>query len=81
MYFIYSQICEEEALLAVALLPLLSELVIHSNPLTTQRSGKPLVSYFFVIVILKDFYVFSLLLSCFRRPTNVDLVSSRQTGY
>ncbi|KAK3523944.1 hypothetical protein QTP70_016757, partial [Hemibagrus guttatus] len=36
-----NKIFEEEALLAVALLPLLSELVIHSNPLTTQRSGDP----------------------------------------
>ncbi|XP_053504878.1 X-ray radiation resistance-associated protein 1 isoform X3 [Ictalurus furcatus] len=34
-----NKIFEEDALLAVALLPLLSELVIHSNPLTTQRSG------------------------------------------
>ncbi|KTF90484.1 hypothetical protein cypCar_00020953, partial [Cyprinus carpio] len=33
-------IAEEEALLPVALFPKLSELVIHSNPLTTQRSGK-----------------------------------------
>ncbi|XP_046723436.1 X-ray radiation resistance-associated protein 1 isoform X2 [Silurus meridionalis] len=36
-----NKIFEEEALLAVALLPFLSELVIHSNPLTTQRSGDP----------------------------------------
>ncbi|GAA6102910.1 X-ray radiation resistance-associated protein 1 isoform X1 [Tachysurus ichikawai] len=36
-----NKIYEEEALLAVALLPFLSELVIHSNPLTTQRSGDP----------------------------------------
>ncbi|XP_023656261.1 X-ray radiation resistance-associated protein 1 isoform X2 [Paramormyrops kingsleyae] len=36
-----NKIAEEEALLAVALFPLLSELVIHSNPLTTQRSGDP----------------------------------------
>lgn len=40
IYSIFSQIFEEDALLAVALLPLLSELVIHSNPLTTQRTGK-----------------------------------------
>ncbi|XP_036444286.1 X-ray radiation resistance-associated protein 1 [Colossoma macropomum] len=36
-----NEIAEEEALLAVALFPMLSELVIHSNPLTTQRSGDP----------------------------------------
>ncbi|XP_048838932.1 X-ray radiation resistance-associated protein 1 isoform X1 [Brienomyrus brachyistius] len=36
-----NKIADEEALLAVALFPLLSELVIHSNPLTTQRSGDP----------------------------------------
>ncbi|XP_047661815.1 X-ray radiation resistance-associated protein 1 isoform X2 [Tachysurus fulvidraco] len=36
-----NKIYEEEALLAVALLPFLTELVIHSNPLTTQRSGDP----------------------------------------
>ncbi|XP_048838936.1 X-ray radiation resistance-associated protein 1 isoform X2 [Brienomyrus brachyistius] len=39
-----NKIADEEALLAVALFPLLSELVIHSNPLTTQRSGLPLQS-------------------------------------
>ncbi|MBN3299184.1 XRRA1 protein, partial [Amia calva] len=36
-----NKISEEEALLAVALFPSLSELVIHSNPLTTQKSGDP----------------------------------------
>uniref|UniRef100_A0A8C1Z628 X-ray radiation resistance associated 1 n=1 Tax=Cyprinus carpio TaxID=7962 RepID=A0A8C1Z628_CYPCA len=36
-----NEIAEEEALLPVALFPKLSELVIHSNPLTTKRSGDP----------------------------------------
>ncbi|XP_043077759.1 X-ray radiation resistance-associated protein 1 [Puntigrus tetrazona] len=36
-----NEIAEEEALLPVALFSKLSELVIHSNPLTTQRSGDP----------------------------------------
>ncbi|XP_003200914.4 X-ray radiation resistance-associated protein 1 isoform X1 [Danio rerio] len=36
-----NEIAEEEALLPVALFPKLSELVIHSNPLTTQKSGDP----------------------------------------
>ncbi|XP_077089146.1 X-ray radiation resistance-associated protein 1 isoform X3 [Siphateles boraxobius] len=36
-----NKIAEEEALLPVALFPKLNELVIHSNPLTTQRSGDP----------------------------------------
>ncbi|XP_067280085.1 X-ray radiation resistance-associated protein 1 isoform X2 [Pseudorasbora parva] len=36
-----NEIAEEEALLPVALFPKLDELVIHSNPLTTQRSGDP----------------------------------------
>ncbi|KAI4886827.1 hypothetical protein NFI96_018396, partial [Prochilodus magdalenae] len=36
-----NEIAQEEALLAVALFPMLSELDIHSNPLTTQRSGDP----------------------------------------
>ncbi|XP_066501845.1 X-ray radiation resistance-associated protein 1 isoform X2 [Hoplias malabaricus] len=36
-----NKIAEEEALLAVALFPMLSELIIHSNPLTTQKSGDP----------------------------------------
>ncbi|XP_071373094.1 X-ray radiation resistance-associated protein 1 [Centroberyx affinis] len=42
-----NKIAEEEALLAAALFPMLSELVIHSNPLTTRRSGDPplLTSY------------------------------------
>ncbi|KAF4077478.1 hypothetical protein AMELA_G00208680 [Ameiurus melas] len=42
-----NKIFEEDALLAVALLPLLSELLIHSNPLTTQRSGNlPMLNWF-----------------------------------
>ncbi|KAG1943540.1 X-ray radiation resistance-associated protein [Pimephales promelas] len=41
------EIAEEEALLPVALFPKLNELVIHSNPLTTQRSGDPpMLTYF-----------------------------------
>ncbi|KAA0720052.1 X-ray radiation resistance-associated protein 1 [Triplophysa tibetana] len=36
-----NKIAEEEALLPVALFPKLKELVIHSNPLTTQRCGDP----------------------------------------
>ncbi|XP_042567380.1 X-ray radiation resistance-associated protein 1 [Cyprinus carpio] len=44
-----NEIAEEEALLPVALFPKLSELVIHSNPLTTQRSGKLTLLSFFVI--------------------------------
>uniref|UniRef100_A0A671LUB5 X-ray radiation resistance-associated protein 1-like n=1 Tax=Sinocyclocheilus anshuiensis TaxID=1608454 RepID=A0A671LUB5_9TELE len=36
-----NEIAEEEALLPMALFPKLNELVIHSNPLTTQRSGDP----------------------------------------
>ncbi|XP_064208499.1 X-ray radiation resistance-associated protein 1 isoform X1 [Anguilla rostrata] len=36
-----NKIAVEEALLAVAWFPSLTELVIHSNPLTTQRSGDP----------------------------------------
>ena len=39
--FIYSQIEDEEALLAVAAWPMLVELIIHSNPLTTENSGDP----------------------------------------
>ncbi|XP_033759734.1 X-ray radiation resistance-associated protein 1-like [Pecten maximus] len=34
-------IAEEEALLAVAAWPMLMELIIHSNPLTTTKSGDP----------------------------------------
>ncbi|XP_021372100.1 X-ray radiation resistance-associated protein 1-like [Mizuhopecten yessoensis] len=34
-------ITEEEALLAVAAWPMLMELIIHSNPLTTMKSGDP----------------------------------------
>ncbi|XP_039544209.1 X-ray radiation resistance-associated protein 1 isoform X2 [Pimephales promelas] len=42
-----NEIAEEEALLPVALFPKLNELVIHSNPLTTQRSGDPpMLTYF-----------------------------------
>ncbi|KAF0038300.1 hypothetical protein F2P81_008784 [Scophthalmus maximus] len=37
----YHQIAEEEALMAAALFPMLREIDIHSNPLTTQRSGDP----------------------------------------
>ncbi|XP_041088915.1 X-ray radiation resistance-associated protein 1 isoform X3 [Polyodon spathula] len=36
-----NKITEEEALVAVALFPSLNELVIHGNPLTTQKSGDP----------------------------------------
>ncbi|KAJ8342816.1 hypothetical protein SKAU_G00327440 [Synaphobranchus kaupii] len=36
-----NKIAVEEALLAVAWFPSLTELVIHSNPLATQRSGDP----------------------------------------
>ncbi|XP_072301663.1 X-ray radiation resistance-associated protein 1 [Eucyclogobius newberryi] len=36
-----NKIAEEEALLAVALFPALSEIDISSNPLTTRRSGDP----------------------------------------
>ncbi|KAG9265578.1 X-ray radiation resistance-associated protein 1 isoform X1 [Astyanax mexicanus] len=43
-----NKIAEEEALLAVALFPELRELVIHSNPLTTQRSGDPPVLTYFL---------------------------------
>uniref|UniRef100_A0A672MBV3 X-ray radiation resistance-associated protein 1-like n=1 Tax=Sinocyclocheilus grahami TaxID=75366 RepID=A0A672MBV3_SINGR len=38
-----NEIAKEEALLPVALFPKLNELVINSNPLTTQRSGDPLM--------------------------------------
>lgn len=37
----FHQIAEEEALMAAALFPMLRELDIHSNPLTTLRSGNP----------------------------------------
>ncbi|CAL8365070.1 unnamed protein product [Lota lota] len=37
----HNKIAEEEALLAAALFPSLTELVIHNNPLTTQRTGDP----------------------------------------
>ncbi|XP_035480838.1 X-ray radiation resistance-associated protein 1 isoform X2 [Scophthalmus maximus] len=36
-----NRIAEEEALMAAALFPMLREIDIHSNPLTTQRSGDP----------------------------------------
>uniref|UniRef100_A0AAQ4PQJ3 X-ray radiation resistance associated 1 n=1 Tax=Gasterosteus aculeatus aculeatus TaxID=481459 RepID=A0AAQ4PQJ3_GASAC len=40
-------IAEEEALMAAALFPMLRELDIHSNPLTTLRSGDPpLLTYY-----------------------------------
>ncbi|XP_056140195.1 X-ray radiation resistance-associated protein 1 [Lampris incognitus] len=43
----HNKIAEEEALLAVAVFPVLKEIVIHSNPLTTWRSGGcPLLTYF-----------------------------------
>ncbi|XP_076836938.1 X-ray radiation resistance-associated protein 1 [Brachyhypopomus gauderio] len=41
VFFTFLQIAEEEALLAVSLFPMLRELVIHSNPLTLQRSDNP----------------------------------------
>ncbi|XP_068457490.1 X-ray radiation resistance-associated protein 1 [Clinocottus analis] len=42
-----NEIAEEEALMAVALFPKLREIDIHSNPLTTQRSGDlPLLTYY-----------------------------------
>ncbi|XP_071949456.1 X-ray radiation resistance-associated protein 1-like isoform X2 [Antedon mediterranea] len=37
----FNKICDEEGLLAVAAWPLLSELIINDNPLTTQQSGDP----------------------------------------
>ncbi|XP_030217858.1 X-ray radiation resistance-associated protein 1 isoform X2 [Gadus morhua] len=37
----HNKIAEEEALLSAALFPSLTELVIHNNPLTTQRTGDP----------------------------------------
>ncbi|KAL8600018.1 hypothetical protein ACOMHN_057787 [Nucella lapillus] len=37
----HNQIREEDALLAVAAWPMLVQLVIHSNPLTTEQSGDP----------------------------------------
>nr|XP_022287824.1 X-ray radiation resistance-associated protein 1-like [Crassostrea virginica] len=37
----HNQIAEEEALLAVAAWPMLVELVIHNNPLTSSHSGDP----------------------------------------
>ncbi|XP_034405820.1 X-ray radiation resistance-associated protein 1 [Cyclopterus lumpus] len=42
-----NKIAEEEALMAAALFPILREIDIHSNPLTTQRSGDPpLLTYY-----------------------------------
>ena len=35
------QIKDEESLLAIAAWPMVSELVIHDNPLTTESSGDP----------------------------------------
>ena len=35
------QILEEESVLPVALWPMLAEVIIHDNPLTTTRSGPP----------------------------------------
>ncbi|XP_067113833.1 X-ray radiation resistance-associated protein 1 [Osmerus mordax] len=43
-----NKIFEEEGLLAVALFPMLNELVIHSNPLTMERSGDPPVLTYFL---------------------------------
>lgn len=37
----HNRIAEEEALLAVAAWPMLVELVIHNNPLTSDHSGDP----------------------------------------
>ncbi|KAH3807141.1 hypothetical protein DPMN_135474, partial [Dreissena polymorpha] len=37
----YNKIEDEEALLAVAAWPMLVELIIHNNPLTTENSGDP----------------------------------------
>ena len=37
----FSKIAEEEGLLAVAAWPMLSELLIHKNPLTTETAGDP----------------------------------------
>ncbi|XP_058483934.1 X-ray radiation resistance-associated protein 1 isoform X2 [Solea solea] len=36
-----NKIAEEEALMAAALFPMLREMDVHSNPLTTRRSGEP----------------------------------------
>ncbi|KAG7516539.1 X-ray radiation resistance-associated 1 isoform X1 [Solea senegalensis] len=36
-----NKIAEEEALMAAALFPTLREIDVHSNPLTTRRSGEP----------------------------------------
>ncbi|KAI3373603.1 hypothetical protein L3Q82_022197 [Scortum barcoo] len=42
-----NKIAEEEALMAAALFPMLREIDIHANPLTTQRSGDPpLLTYY-----------------------------------
>ncbi|XP_071489518.1 X-ray radiation resistance-associated protein 1-like [Diadema antillarum] len=37
----HNKIADEEGLLAVAAWPMLQELIIHDNPLTTQNSGDP----------------------------------------
>ncbi|KAK7925496.1 hypothetical protein WMY93_007806 [Mugilogobius chulae] len=43
----HNKIAEEEALFALALFPMLSEIDISSNPLTTRRSGDPpLLTYY-----------------------------------
>ncbi|KAI4813770.1 hypothetical protein KUCAC02_003000 [Chaenocephalus aceratus] len=47
-----NKISEEEALMAVALFPMLREIDIHSNPLTTQRSGDPLLLTYYLKVKL-----------------------------
>ncbi|XP_059207853.1 X-ray radiation resistance-associated protein 1 [Centropristis striata] len=42
-----NKISEEEAVMAVALFPMLQEIDLHSNPLTTRRSGDPpLLTYY-----------------------------------
>ncbi|XP_022618418.1 X-ray radiation resistance-associated protein 1 [Seriola dumerili] len=42
-----NKIAEEDALMAVILFPMLREIDIHSNPLTTKRSGDPpLLTYY-----------------------------------
>lgn len=51
IYIFPLQIAEEEDLLAAALFPLLSELVIHSNPLTTLRSGMVIIYFIFIGIL------------------------------
>lgn len=61
---LFPQIFEEEGLLAVALFPLLSELIIYSNPLTTQKSGK-LFIHIYSMYALNRFRVQSSVYSSF----------------